>query len=97
MPAGYQRRAHNGGRWQFCTTERKTRPLEGRHLPTAGIDRDMQVTPPGGGNIKVIPPPGTPGGGSKCAAEVVASMLRKLPSAPMATHDTDAQNEARFS
>ena len=62
--------------------------------PPAGIDRDMQVTPPGGGHIKVIPPPGTPGGGSKCAAEVVASMLRGLPSAPMATHDTDAQNEA---
>ena len=30
--------------------------------PPAGIDRDMQVTPPGGGQLKVIPPPGTPGG-----------------------------------
>ena len=30
--------------------------------PPAGIDRDMQVTPPGGGHLKVIPPPGTPGG-----------------------------------
>ena len=30
--------------------------------PPAGIDRDMQVTPPGGGHLKVIPPPRTPGG-----------------------------------
>jgi hypothetical protein len=30
--------------------------------PPAGVDRDMQVAPPGGGRLKVIPPPGTPGG-----------------------------------
>lgn len=30
--------------------------------PPAGLARDMQVTPPGGGHLKVIPPPGTPGG-----------------------------------
>ena len=30
--------------------------------PPAGIDRDMQVTPPSGGHLKVIPPPGTRGG-----------------------------------
>ena len=30
--------------------------------PLAGIDRDMQVTPPSGGHLKVIPPPGAPGG-----------------------------------
>jgi hypothetical protein len=30
--------------------------------PPAGVDREMQVTPPGGGQLKVIPPPGTPGG-----------------------------------
>ena len=30
--------------------------------PPAGIARDMQVTPPGGGHLKVIPPPGTRGG-----------------------------------
>jgi hypothetical protein len=28
----------------------------------AGIDRDMQVTPPSGGHLKIIPPPDTPGG-----------------------------------
>jgi hypothetical protein len=30
--------------------------------PPAGIDRDMQVTPSSGGHLKIIPPPGTPGG-----------------------------------
>jgi len=30
--------------------------------PPAGLDKDKQVTPPGGGRLKVIPPPGTPGG-----------------------------------
>ena len=30
--------------------------------PPAGVDLEMQVTPPGGGRLKVIPPPGTPGG-----------------------------------
>ena len=30
--------------------------------PPAGLDRDMQVTPPSGGHLKVVPPPGTPGG-----------------------------------
>jgi hypothetical protein len=27
-----------------------------------GRDREMQVAPPNGGRLKVIPPPGTPGG-----------------------------------
>jgi hypothetical protein len=30
--------------------------------PPAGVDREMEVTPPSGGHLKVIPPPGTPGG-----------------------------------
>ena len=30
--------------------------------PPTGLDKDMQVTPPGGGRLKVIPPPGTPDG-----------------------------------
>lgn len=30
--------------------------------PPAGVDREMQVTPPSGGHLKVIPAPGTPGG-----------------------------------
>src|SRR3954469_7237412 len=30
--------------------------------PPAGVDRDIHVPPPGGGELKVIPPPGSPGG-----------------------------------
>jgi hypothetical protein len=30
--------------------------------PPAGVDRDINVPPPGGGELKVIPPPGSPGG-----------------------------------
>jgi hypothetical protein len=30
--------------------------------PPSGVDSDMQVEPPGGGRLKVIPPPGAPGG-----------------------------------
>lgn len=30
--------------------------------PPAGVDPEMQVAPPSGGRLKVIPPPGTPGG-----------------------------------
>lgn len=30
--------------------------------PPAGVDPDMQVAPPADGHLRVIPPPGTPGG-----------------------------------
>jgi hypothetical protein len=30
--------------------------------PPAGVDREMQVAPPSGGHLRVIPPPGSPGG-----------------------------------
>jgi hypothetical protein len=30
--------------------------------PPSGLDKDMEVAPPGGGWLKVIPPPGSPGG-----------------------------------
>ena len=30
--------------------------------PPAGVDREMQVAPPDGGKLRVIPPRGTPGG-----------------------------------
>jgi hypothetical protein len=30
--------------------------------PPSGVDREMQVAPPNGGRLKVIPPPGTLGG-----------------------------------
>jgi hypothetical protein len=30
--------------------------------PPAAVDPQMQVTPPGGGRLRVIPPPGSPSG-----------------------------------
>jgi len=30
--------------------------------PPSGVDHDMRVAPPNGGRLRVIPPPGTPGG-----------------------------------
>ena len=30
--------------------------------PPASVDPKMPVTPPGGGRLKVVPPPGSPGG-----------------------------------
>jgi hypothetical protein len=30
--------------------------------PPAGVDREMQQKPPEGGAMKVVPPPGSPGG-----------------------------------
>jgi hypothetical protein len=30
--------------------------------PPAGVDPAMPVTPPAGGRLKVVPPPGSPGG-----------------------------------
>jgi hypothetical protein len=30
--------------------------------PPSGLDQQMQVRPPAGGELKVIPPPGAPGG-----------------------------------
>ena len=35
---------------------------QGVICPPPSGDRDMQVAPPGGGKLKVIPPPGSPGG-----------------------------------
>jgi len=30
--------------------------------PPAGVDPEINVPPPGGGELKIIPPPGSPGG-----------------------------------
>lgn len=35
---------------------------DGIICPPAGVDSEMQVKPPEGGEIRVIPPPGSPGG-----------------------------------
>jgi len=30
--------------------------------PPSGLDQDMQVRPPAAGELKIVPPPGSPGG-----------------------------------
>jgi hypothetical protein len=35
---------------------------DGIICPPAGVDSEMQVKPPDGGQLRVIPPPGSPGG-----------------------------------
>jgi hypothetical protein len=39
----------------------KLAETKGVICPPAGLDREMQLTPPKGGELKVIPPPGGPG------------------------------------
>jgi|SRR5215831_7033594 len=39
----------------------KLAQTKGVICPPAGLDREMQVTPPKGGELKIIPPPGVPG------------------------------------
>jgi len=51
-----------GGGGSSAPLSDKLAQSKGVICPPAGIDRDMQVTPPSGGHLKVIPPPGTPGG-----------------------------------
>jgi hypothetical protein len=50
------------GRGKSNELSDKLAESKGVICPPSGIDRDMQVAPPGGGRLKVIPPPGSPGG-----------------------------------
>jgi hypothetical protein len=50
-----------GGRSSEALSD-KLAQSKGVICPPAGVDREMQVAPPSGGQLKVIPPPGTPGG-----------------------------------
>jgi hypothetical protein len=44
------------------TLSDKLAQSKGVICPPSEVDRDMQVAPPAGGRLKVIRPPGTPGG-----------------------------------
>jgi hypothetical protein len=44
------------------TPSDKLAESKGIICPPAGVDPQMQVKPPGGGELKIIPAPGTPGG-----------------------------------
>ena len=48
-----------GGRSEHLSE--KLAESKGVICPPSGVDREMQVAPPSGGRLKVIPPPGTPG------------------------------------
>jgi hypothetical protein len=50
-----------GGRTGEPLSE-KLAESKGIICPPAGIDPEMQKTPPAGGEIRIIRPPGTPGG-----------------------------------
>jgi hypothetical protein len=50
-----------GGRSTESLSE-KLAESKGIICPPAGIDPEMQKAPPTGGAIRIIPPPGTPGG-----------------------------------
>jgi hypothetical protein len=50
-----------GGRSEESLSE-KLAESKGIICPPAGIDPEMQKPPPAGGEIRIIPPPGTPGG-----------------------------------
>jgi hypothetical protein len=50
-----------GGGGSYSLSD-KLAESKGVICPPSGIDREMQVAPPSGGRLKVIPPPGTPGG-----------------------------------
>jgi hypothetical protein len=50
------------GRGDSKSLSDKLAQSKGVICPPAGVDQEMQVTPPGGGQLKVLPPPGTPGG-----------------------------------
>jgi hypothetical protein len=50
------------GRGDSKSLSDKLAQSKGVICPPAGVDQEMQVAPPGGGQLKVIPPPGAPGG-----------------------------------
>jgi hypothetical protein len=47
---------------QDQTLSEKLARSDGIICPPAGVDSEMHVKPPEGGEIRVIPPPGSPGG-----------------------------------
>ena len=51
-----------GGGSSSAPLSDKLAQSKGVICPPSSVDRDMQVTPPAGGRLKVIPPPGSPGG-----------------------------------
>ena len=51
-----------GGGGSSQSLSDKLAQSKGVICPPAGVDQEMQVAPPDGGRLRVIPPPGSPGG-----------------------------------
>jgi hypothetical protein len=60
-PPGVQPPPTGGGANSANLSDKLT-DSKGVICPPAGVDPEIRVAPPGGGQLKVIPPPGTPGG-----------------------------------
>ena len=61
-PPGVGSNAPAVGRESNKTLSDQLAQSKGVICPPAGVDREMQQKPPEGGTMKVIPPPGSPGG-----------------------------------
>ena len=61
-PPGAGPNAPAVGRESNRTLSDQLAQSKGVICPPAGIDREMQQKPPEGGAMKVVPPPGSPGG-----------------------------------
>lgn len=61
-PPGTSANAPGVGQNSGGTLSDKLASSKGVICPPAGVDPDMQQPPQSGGSIKVIPPPGSPGG-----------------------------------
>ena len=61
-PPGTGSNAPTVGKDQGRSLSDQLAQSKGVICPPAGVDPEMRQTPPEGGTLKVIPPPGTPGG-----------------------------------
>src|ERR1044072_3869941 len=61
-PPGAGRNAPTVGKESERTLSHNPAQSKGVIRPPAGVDPQMHQTPPEGGAMKVIPPPGSPGG-----------------------------------
>lgn len=61
-PPGAGRDAPTIGKEESKSLSEQLAQSKGIICPPAGVDPDMHRRPPEGGAIKVIPPPGSPGG-----------------------------------
>ena len=61
-PPGVGRNAPTVGKESERTLSDQLAQSKGVICPPAGVDPQMHQTPPEGGAMKVIPPPGSPGG-----------------------------------